>query len=171
MGLKTQNHHGFQVFIGLTSSCVSCLKALRHKGIEVILIQLILQPQIISNHCNKFAIRGFTAVVLDGVAEVGVEGIDVAPVPRDLDGVTDGTLDAACGGLIFLCDRGVENFGDTVDYIRVLDGQEDRGAEILVALDVCRYAYLMYYACDLRLDVGGVAVGVGLCHFCALIGF
>jgi hypothetical protein len=68
------------------------------------------------------------------VAEVGVEGIDVAAVPRDFNRVADGTLDTACGGLVFLCDGGVEDFCDAVDYVGILDGEENSGAEILIAL-------------------------------------
>ena len=64
------------------------------------LIQFIFQSEIIGYHRDKLAVRGLASVVLNGIAEVGIEGIHVASVPRDLDRVTDGTLDAACGGLI-----------------------------------------------------------------------
>ena len=52
--------------------------------------QLIFQPQIIRNHGNKLAIRGLSAVVLNGIAKIGIERIHVAAIPSDLDGVADG---------------------------------------------------------------------------------
>ena len=59
------------------------------------LVELIFQTEIICDHGDEFGIGRFAAIVLNGVAEVAVEGIHVASVPRDLDGVTDGTLHAA----------------------------------------------------------------------------
>ena len=73
-------------------------------GVTASLIKLIFQSQIIGYHRDKFAIGGLSAIVLDSITEIGVKGIDVAPIPRDLDGVADGTLNAACGGLIFFRD-------------------------------------------------------------------
>jgi len=65
-------------------------KDTRIAGVLLILIQLILQSEIIRYHRDKLRIGGLAAVVLDGVAKVAVEGIHVAAVPRDLDGVADG---------------------------------------------------------------------------------
>ena len=84
------------------------------------LIQLIFKPQIISNHRDKLAIRGFSSIILDSVSKVRIERIHVASVPRDLDGVAYRALNAARSSLIFLCNRRVEYFGDTVDYVTVL---------------------------------------------------
>ena len=55
-----------------------------------ILVQLISESEIIRYHCDKLAVCGLAAVVLHGVAEIGVEGVNVASVPRDLNGVADG---------------------------------------------------------------------------------
>ena len=70
--------------------------------------------------------------------------------------MANGALDSACRGGILLCNRRIENFCDRVYDVGVLDGQEDCGAEILIALDVGRHAYLMDYAGDLCLNVGCV---------------
>jgi hypothetical protein len=67
----------------------------------MISIQLILQFQIIGYHGDKLAIRRLSAVVLDGVAKVRIKRIHVASVPSHLYRVTDGTFNAACGGLVF----------------------------------------------------------------------
>jgi len=48
--------------------------------------------------------------------------------------VADGTLNAACGGLVFLCYGRVEDLCDAIDDIGVLDGEQYCGAEVLIAL-------------------------------------
>ena len=75
----------------------------------VLFIHLVLESEVVGDHGDEFGIRGLAAVVLYRVAEVGVERIHVAAIPRDLDGVADGALNAARGGLILLCDARVNN--------------------------------------------------------------
>ena len=72
-------------------------------------MQFILQSQIVGYHCDKLAIGGFSAIVLDSITKVGVKGIHVASVPRYLNGVADSALNAACRCLILLGDGGVEH--------------------------------------------------------------
>ena len=60
-----------------------------------------IQPHLISDHCDELRVGGFSAQVMDGVAEVAVEGVHVAPVPCHLNGVADGPLHAAGGGAVF----------------------------------------------------------------------
>ena len=60
-----------------------------------------IQPHFVSYHRDEFAVGGFSAQVVDGIAEVAVEGIHIAPVPRHLDGVADGPLHAAGSGTVF----------------------------------------------------------------------
>ena len=60
-----------------------------------------IQPHFVSDHCNELRIGGLAPQVVDGIAEVAVEGIHVAPVPRHLDGVADGALHPAGGGTVF----------------------------------------------------------------------
>ena len=52
-------------------------------------IHLIFKSEVIRDHGDELGIRGLAAVVLYRVAEVGVERINVAAIPRDLDGVAD----------------------------------------------------------------------------------
>ena len=52
-------------------------------------IHLIFEPEIICDHGDELAICGLAAVVLYRVSEIGVEGIHVAAIPRDLDRVAD----------------------------------------------------------------------------------
>ena len=105
-------------------------KALCHKG----LIEFVLESEIVSYHSDKLAIRGLTSVILNGVSKVRIEGIHVAPIPSDLNCVSDCSLDTARGGLVFLCHGGIQDFCDTVDDVAVIYREHYRSSEILVAL-------------------------------------
>ena len=61
----------------------------------------LIQPHLVSDHRNEFAVGGLAPQVVDGIAEVAVEGIHIAPVPRHLNGVADGPLHAAGSGTVF----------------------------------------------------------------------
>ena len=95
-----------------------------------------IQPHLVSDHCNELAVGGFSAQVMDGVAEVAVEGIHIAPVPRHLDGVADGALHPAGGGAVFLGDFRVQTLGHSVDVLRLVHGEQDGIPQELVALDM-----------------------------------
>ena len=95
-----------------------------------------IQPHFISDHRNELAVGGLAAQVVDGVAEVAVEGIHVSPVPRHLDGMADGALHPAGGGAIFLGDFRVEAFGHGVDVLRLVHGEQNGIPQELIALDM-----------------------------------
>ena len=89
-------------------------------------MKLVFETEIISDHRNELRIRGLAAVVLNGVPKVGVQGIHVAPIPRDLDGVADGkksiglfiglnTLDLLC--CLILPHRNVSVKRQTYEYL------------------------------------------------------
>ena len=61
-----------------------------------------IQPHLVSDHCDELRVGRFSAQVVDGIAEVAVEGIHIAPVPRHLNGMADGPLHAAGGGAVFM---------------------------------------------------------------------
>ena len=82
------------------------------------LIQFIFQAEIVGDHRNKLTVCWLPAIVLNGIAEVGIEGIHVTSIPRDLDSVADSALDAGSGGCILFSYRGVENLGDRIDAKR-----------------------------------------------------
>ena len=77
-------------------------------------VQLVTKAQIICDHGNKFRVGGLSAVVLDGIAEIGIERIDVPSVPCNLDGVANGTLNAGGGRRIFLGDARIQDLRDRV---------------------------------------------------------
>ena len=84
-----------------------------------------IQPHLVRNHCDELRVRWFSAQVMDGVAEVAVEGVHITPVPCHLDGVADGALHPAGGGAVFLGDFRVEALGHSVDVLRLVHGEQD----------------------------------------------
>ena len=119
-----------------------------------LLIHLILQPQIVSDHRDKLAISGLSSVILNGVAEIRIERIHVTSVPCDLDCVADGALDAACGGLVLLCDGGVENFCNTIDNVVIIYRHQNRGAEILISFYVRGDIFALFFNGFIALFIG-----------------
>ena len=83
-------------------------------------MKLVFETEIISYHRNEFTICGLSAIILNSVAEIRIERIHVASVPRDLNGVTDGSFDSRRCGLVFLRYGGVENLCNRVDNLAVI---------------------------------------------------
>ena len=98
----------------------------------------LIQPHLVGDHRNKFAVRGLAAQVVDGVAEVAVQSVHIATVPRHLDGMADGALHTAGRRSVFLGDFRVQAFGHSVDIFRLVHGEQDGIPQELVALDVGR---------------------------------
>ena len=84
-----------------------------------------IQPHLIGYHRDELAVRGFSAQVVDGVAEVTVQSVHIAAVPRHLDSMADGALHPAGGGAVFLCDLRVQPLCHRVDVLRLVHGEQD----------------------------------------------
>ena len=84
-----------------------------------------IQPHLIGDHRDELRVGGFAAQVMDGIAEVAIEGIHISPVPCHLDGVADGALYAAGSGTVFLGDFRVQALGHGVDILRLVHGEQD----------------------------------------------
>ena len=95
-----------------------------------------IQPHLVGDHRNELAVGGFSTQVVDGIAEVAVEGVHVSPVPRHLDGVADGALHPAGGSAVLFGDFRVETLGHSVDVLRLVHGEQDGIPQKLVTLDV-----------------------------------
>ena len=104
---------------------------------------MLIQPHLVGDHGDELRVRGLAPQVVDGVAEVAVEGIHIAPVPCHLDGVADGALHPAGGGIVFLGDLRLETLGDGVDVLRLIHGEQDGIPQELIAFDVGRDADLV----------------------------
>ena len=98
----------------------------------------LIQPHFVSYHRNELRVRWFSPQVMDGITEVAVEGVHIAPVPCHLDGVADGALHPAGGGAVFLGDFRVQTLGHSVDVLRLVHSEQDGIPQELVALDVGR---------------------------------
>ena len=95
-----------------------------------------IQPHLVGNHRNELAVGGLAAQVVDGVAEVAVQGVHIAPVPCHLDGMADGALHPAGGGTVALGDLRVQALGHRVDILRLVHREQDGVPQELVTLDV-----------------------------------
>ena len=98
----------------------------------------LIQPHLVSYHRDELAVGGFSTQVVDGIAEVAVEGVHITPVPCHLDGVADGALHPAGCGAVFLGDFRVEALGHGVAILRLVHGEQDGIPQKLVALDMGR---------------------------------
>ena len=85
----------------------------------------LIQPHLISYHRDELRVGGFAAQVMDGIAEVAVEGVHISPIPCHLDSMADGALHAAGSGTVFLGDFRVEALGHSVDILRLVHGEQD----------------------------------------------
>ena len=43
---------------------------------------LFIQADLIADHCDELAVRGFSSQVVDGIAKVAVQGIHIAAVQQ-----------------------------------------------------------------------------------------
>ena len=93
----------------------------------------LIQPHLVGDHRNKLRVRGLAAQVVDGIAEIAVQGIHISPVPRHLDGMADGALHPAGRRSVALGDLRVEALGDGVDVLRLIHGEQDGVPQELVA--------------------------------------
>ena len=97
---------------------------------------LSFQRQMVGDHGDELRIGRFSLAGIDRIAELLLQRVEVAAIPRDLNGVADGALHAGGGGAELLGHGGVQHLGHRVDDLHVVDRENDRLAEVLVALDV-----------------------------------
>ena len=75
-----------------------------------------IQPHLIRDHCNELRIGGLSAQIVDGIAEVAVQSVHIAPVPRHLDGMADGALHRLAVVPFFLAISGYSRFVTALMY-------------------------------------------------------
>ena len=66
-----------------------------------------MQAQFIGDHGDELAVGGLAPGVVDGIAEVGVQHVHVAPVPSHFNGVANGTFHPGTGGVVLFGHIGV----------------------------------------------------------------
>ena len=84
-----------------------------------------LEGQFISDKSDEFRIRGFSLGIGNRIPKEPLKGVQIAPIPGDFNGVADGPLHTAGGGLEGLCHLGIEHLGDGVDYVHIVDGNDN----------------------------------------------
>ena len=75
------------------------------------------RQKFVSDQGDKFWVRGFSLGIADRIAEKSLERIQIASVPGDFDGMADGTLHTAGGGLECFRHLGVEHLGDGIGVL------------------------------------------------------
>ena len=86
---------------------------------------LELKLELVRNQGDELRIGGLSLGVADGVAEESLQGVQIPPVPGNLDGVADGSFHPAGCGAEVLGHLRVEHLGDGVDHIHVIDGDDN----------------------------------------------
>ena len=79
---------------------------------------LELQLQPVRDQSDELTICGLALGVAHRVAKEALQGVEIAPVPGDLDGVANGPLYPGRRGLEGFGHLGVEDLGDGVDGLR-----------------------------------------------------
>lgn len=103
-------------------------------------LELKLQP--VCNQGDELTVRGLALGVAHRVAKEALQGVQISPVPGDLDGVANGPLHPAWGGLEGLGYLGVENLGDGVRGLSAHAGgfQERRNRKGFIAFFIVPYS-------------------------------
>ena len=120
--------------------------------------RLQLQLELVCDQGNKLRIRGFSLGIADRIPKEALQGIQIPSVPGYFDGMSDGTLHPAWGGLERFRHLGIQYLGDGIDHIHVFHSQNDGLPEILIAFDMRRYTDLMDDGCDHGFNTGLTAV-------------
>ena len=80
----------------------------------------LTQGKAVGDHGDEFAVCRLAFDVRHGVAEEFLQNLDIAAIPRDLDGMAYCTLDARRRCAEFFSDLGIQHLGDGIDYIHVV---------------------------------------------------
>jgi hypothetical protein len=104
------------VFIGLASQKEK-RKPIASQSEIGNLRRLQLKLQFIGDKGDEFGIRGFSLGIADGVAEKSLQSVQITSVPGYFDGVSDGTLHSAWGGLECFRHLGIQYLGDGIGVL------------------------------------------------------
>ena len=77
-------------------------------------LSLELKLQFVRNQGDEFRIGGFSFGVADGVAKEALQGIQIAPIPGNLDGVADSPLYPGWGSAEVFGYLRIEHFRDGI---------------------------------------------------------
>ena len=103
---------------------------------------LELQLQPVRNQGDKLTVRGLALGVAHRVAKEALQGVEIAPVPGDLDGVANGPLYPGRRGLEGFGHLGVDDLGDGVRGLSAHAGgfQERRNRKGFIAFFIVPYS-------------------------------
>ena len=87
---------------------------------------LELKLQFVGDKRNKLRIGGLSLGVTHGVAKEALQGVQIAPIPGNLDGVADGPLHSRRGGAEGLGHLWIQHLGDGVACLTARWGASKR---------------------------------------------
>ena len=119
----------------------------------LVLADLSLQPQLVSDDGNELRISRLALVVLDRIAEQIIDGFQAAAIPRYFDGVADRPLHAARRGMIVLRDGRIQLLGDGTQKLHIFHNHQDGIPQILISFDVSRNTHFMNDIRDLDFQI------------------
>jgi hypothetical protein len=85
----------------------------------VLSANLHLEPQLIGDHGDELRIGGFSFIIMYGIAENGIQNVDIAPVHATSMAWRIARSPPGMSGIEFFCDSRIKELGHRVDHLRV----------------------------------------------------
>lgn len=117
----------------------------------------MLNPQLICDHRDEFAVRWLRLADVDRVAEQAADAVDVAAGPGHLDGMANRALDAGRRCFVFLGNGRIERFRDRAENFDVVVHHRNRFAQVLISFNMRRNADFMYDGRNICIQILGLA--------------
>ena len=95
-----------------------------------------LKLELVRDKGDELTIRRFSLGIADGIAEKSLQGIQIPSVPGYFDGMTNRSFHPGRCSLECLGYLGIQYLGDGVDDVHIVDGDDNRLPQILVAFNV-----------------------------------
>ena len=125
MALKHLFHRAFLLFMAFLTIIPKTEKPVAAQSEIGNLAGLQLKLQFVCDQGDEFRIRGFSLGIADGVAEEPLQGVQIAPIPGDFNGMADGPFHSGWCGLECFCHLGVQYLGDGIDDIHIIHRDDD----------------------------------------------
>ena len=113
----------------------------------------MLNPQLVRDHRDEFAIGRLRLADIDRVAEQVADAVDVAARPCDFDRVADGAFDAGRRRFELFGDRRIKRFRDRAENFDVVIHHRNGFAQILISFNMRRNADFMNDARDIGIQI------------------
>jgi len=114
---------------------------------------LRLNPQLVRDHRDEFAVGWLRLGVGDCVAKQAGDGVKITTGPRNLNGVANGTFYTAGSGVELFGDVRVQHLCNRAEQLHIVVYHGNRFTQIQITFDVRRNANLMDNTGDAGVEV------------------